>query len=121
MKILKILLIVLLLPIFGISQTKQEVYNYLVEIDCKYPEIVTAQAVLETGYFKSYSCKTRHNLFGLRYNHKYIIFDNWKESCDAYISKVQYKYTSGDYYIFLDELGYASDPNYINKIKNIKL
>lgn len=120
-KIFKILLILLMLPIFGNSQTKQEVYDYLIEIDCKYPEIVTAQAVLETGYFKSYSCKKRHNLFGLRYNHKYLIFDNWKESCVAYISKIQYKYKGGDYYKFLTNLGYASDPNYIKKIKNIKL
>ena len=117
MKILKILLI--LLPIIGISQTKQEVYNYLIEINCKYPKIVAAQAVLETGHFKSYGCKTRHNLFGLRYNHKYLIFDNWKESCDAYMSKIQYKYKSGDYYIFLNELGYASDSNYIIKIEKI--
>ena len=67
---MKILLIVLL-PIFGISQTRQEVYNYLIEIDCKYPKIVTAQAILETGHFKSYSCETRHNLFYLQLlNHK---------------------------------------------------
>ena len=118
---MKNILIILLLPIFGISQTKQEVYKSLVEIDCKYPEIVTAQAVLETGHFKSYSCKTRHNLFGLRYNHKYLIFDNWKESCDAYLSKVQYKYKDGDYYKFLRDLGYASDVEYCNKLKNIKI
>tara|TARA_R100001463_G_scaffold136375_2_gene201585 strand:- start:494 stop:850 length:357 start_codon:yes stop_codon:yes gene_type:complete len=118
---MKNLLIILLLPIFGISQTKQEVYDYLVEINCKYPKIVTAQAILETGYFKSYSCRTRHNLFGLRYNHKYLIFDTWKESCDAYLSKIQYKYKGGDYYKFLTNLGYASDPEYINKLKRMKI
>lgn len=118
---MKNLLIILLLPIFGISQTKQEVYDYLVEINCKYPKIVTAQAILETGYFKSYSCKTRHNLFGLRYNHKYLIFDNWKESCNAYLSKIQYKYKGGDYYTFLENLGYASDVEYCNKLKSIKI
>ena len=120
-KNMKNLLILLLLPIFGNSQTKEEVYNYLIQINCKYPEIVTAQAILETGYFKSYSCKKRHNLFGLRYDHKYLIFDNWRESCDAYLSKIQYKYKEGDYYIFLNELGYATDPDYVKKIKNIKL
>ena len=119
-KILKILLILLMLQIYGNSQTKQEVYDYLIEINCKHPEIVTAQAILETGHFKSYSCKTRHNLFGLKYNHKYLIFDHWKESCDAYLSKIQYKYKEGDYYMFLKNLGYAKDPNYINKIKNIQ-
>lgn len=118
---MKKLLILLLLPLAGISQTKQEVYDYLVEIGCKHPEIVTAQAVLETGHFKSYSCRTRHNLFGLRYNHKYLIFNNWKESCDAYISKIQYKYKGGDYYTFLKDLGYATDPEYITKVKSIKI
>jgi len=118
---MKNLLILLLIPIFGITQTKQEVYDYLVEIKCEYPKIVTAQAVLETGHFKSYSCRARHNLFGLRYDHKYLIFDNWKESCDAYITKIQYKYKGGDYYKFLTDLGYAKDPEYIKKIKNIKL
>lgn len=118
---MKNLLIILLLPIFGISQTKQEVYDYLIEINCKYPKIVTAQAVLETGHFKSYSCKIRHNLFGLRYNHKYLQFANWKLSCDAYINKIQYKYKEGDYYAFLERLGYATDPNYIRKIKSIKI
>jgi flagellum-specific peptidoglycan hydrolase FlgJ len=118
---MKNLLIVILLPLAGISQTKQEVYDYLREIDCKYPKIVTAQSVLETGHYKSYSCRTRHNLFGLRYDHKYLIFDTWQQSCDAYMSKIQYKYVEGDYYTFLQNLGYATDPEYINKLKSIKI
>jgi len=111
--------IIYLIILFICSEppNKETVYNYLVSINCKYPEIVTAQAILETGHFKSYSCRKRHNLFGLKYDHKYLIFDNWKESCDAYMSKIQYKYKSGDYYTFLDELGYAKDPDYINKLK----
>mgnify|MGYP000421270812 FL=1 len=121
----KLLLLTLLLPGFLFSQnvfgqTKEEVYEYLVSIDCKFPEIVTAQSILETGHFKSYSCRVRHNLFGLRYNNKYFIFDSWEESCDAYIGKVQYKYKSGDYYVFLEKLGYASDPDYCKKLKKIK-
>lgn len=121
----KLLLLTLLLPGFLFSQnvfgqTKEEVYEYLVSIDCKFPEIVTAQSILETGHFKSYSCRVRHNLFGLRYNNKYFIFDSWEESCDAYISKVQYKYKGGDYYVFLEKLGYASDPDYCKKLKKIK-
>lgn len=103
------------------SPTNESVYEYLTAIDCKYPEIVTAQAILETGHFESYSCRTRHNLFGLKYKHQYLIFDNWKESCDAYVSKVQYKYSGGDYYKFLDSIGYAADTNYVYKLKRIKI
>jgi len=118
---MKIIYLLITLFISPDSPTKESVYEYLISINCKHPEIVTAQSVLETGWYKSYSCRTRHNLFGLRYKHQYLIFDNWKESCDAYLSKVQYKYTGGDYYRFLDSIGYAVDTNYIYNLKRIKL
>ncbi len=118
---MKIIYLLITLFISPDSPTKESVYEYLTSIDCKHPDIVTAQAVLETGHFESYSCRTRHNLFGLRYNHQYLIFDNWKESCDAYLSKIQYKYRGGDYYKFLDSIGYATDTSYIYKLKRIKL
>lgn len=113
--------VLLLIGISSFGQTKGEVYEYLVSIDCKHPEIVTAQSVLETGHYKSYSCRERKNLFGLRYNHKYLEFDKWQDSCDAYMSKVQYKYNGGDYYKFLEELGYATDPEYVKKLSGIKI
>ncbi len=113
--------IFLLICVSNFGQSKQEVYDYLVLIDCKHPEIVTAQAVLETGHFESFSCRERHNLFGLRYNHKYLIFDTWEESCEAYLSKIQYRYSGGDYYEFLNRIGYATDPEYCFKLKNIKI
>ena len=45
----------------------------------KHPDIVYAQAVLETGYFKSGLCNNSNNLFGL-YNSKkkkYYTFNNY--------------------------------------------
>lgn len=90
--------------------------------DIKHPEIVYAQAVLETGHFKSNLCTNSNNLFGL-YNSKkkeYYRFNHWTESIKAYINFVQYKYKPpGDYYEFLDSIGYAEDPYYINKLKGI--
>ena len=87
-----------------------------------HPEIVYAQAVLETGWFTSSLCLNSHNLFGL-YNSRtksYYKFDHWSESVIAYLNYVQYKYKpSNDYYQFLKELPYATDPNYINKVKEI--
>lgn len=87
-----------------------------------HPEIVYAQAVLETGNFKSDLCINGNNLFGL-YNSKekeYYKFDNWTESVEAYIDYIQYKYKPpNDYYQFLDNIGYAEDPNYVNKLKKI--
>lgn len=31
----------------------------------------------------------------------------------AYYTKVQYKYKGGNYLLWLDEIGYAEDPDYI--------
>lgn len=117
---MRLLIIILAITFSSESPSKDSVYRYLVSIGCKHPEIVTAQSILETGHYKSYSCRTRHNLFGLRYNHQYLIFNNWRESCDAYMSKVQYKYKGGDYYKFLDSIGYATDTSYIYKLKKIR-
>ena len=96
-----------------------EYYNVI------HPNIVYAQAILETGHFKSRICQDYNNLFGL-YNSKeqdYYRFNHWSESVLAYIDKIQYKYRnnnpSNDYYRFLLDIGYASDPEYINKLKGI--
>ncbi len=102
-----------------IGQTKEEVKAYLIEIDCKFPEIVTAQSRLESANFTSYNCKQRNNIFGL-WNHskqEYYTFKSWKECCNAYLTMIQYKYKGGDYYEFLERIGYASDKEYINKLK----
>lgn len=89
--------------------------------EIKYPKIVLAQAILETGHYKSKLCKENNNLFGL-YNSvkkEYFKFSHWSESVEAYKKYVQYKYKEGDYYNFLDSIGYASDSLYISKIKTI--
>jgi uncharacterized FlgJ-related protein len=112
------------------SQTYDEVKNYIYEQDSlEHKEIVLRQAVLETGWFKSYNCKKRHNLFGFRWKpwvsetnkHGYIIFDDWKESVDYYVRWQGRHYDGGDYYAFLDEVGYATSPTYIQKLKGIKI
>ena len=88
----------------------------------KHSQIVYAQAVLETGHFKSDLCLNNNNLFGL-YNSKrgkYYKFDHWIESVIAYKDFIQYKYKPPeDYYKFLQRIGYAEDSNYISKLKGI--
>lgn len=85
-------------------------------------DIVISQMILETGWGTSYSFRERNNLFGLTNPRtgKYFEFNHWTESVKGYKNSVQYKYEGGDYYKFLKELPYAMDPNYINKLKNIK-
>lgn len=89
----------------------------------QYPQIVYAQALLETGHFSSSVCKNYNNLFGL-YNSKikdYYSFEHWSDSVKAYRDFVQYKYKGNtDYYTFLVKLPYATDPNYIMKIKQLE-
>lgn len=88
----------------------------------KHSNIVMAQAILETGHFRSKVCKDYNNLFGL-YNSKkgeYFKFNHWSESVVAYIDYIQRKYKPpGDYYKFLERIGYAEDPEYTSKVKSI--
>lgn len=88
--------------------------------EIQHKDIVYAQALLETGYFKSDVLKKYNNLFGL-YNSKtkdYYMFNHWSESVRAYLRYIQYRYTyPNNYYHFLDSIGYAEDPKYVNKVK----
>lgn len=82
-------------------------------------EIVYAQAILETGHFKSGGCKKGNNLFGLRGKH-YHRYKHWSESVKAYKEKIQSRYRPGeDYYKFLKRIHYAENPQYINILKRI--
>lgn len=85
----------------------------------KHPDIVLAQAKLETGNYTSDILKKNNNLFGLRKGNKYYRFKHWSNSVKAYKTLVQSKYNGGDYYKFLAELPYAEDNNYCNKLKDL--
>ncbi len=95
--------------------------NLLAEIKkngIKYPKIVLAQAILETGWFKSSVCRSKHNLFGLTNprTKTYYEFNHWTESVKAYYTKVQYRYSGGNYLLWLKKIGYAEDKGYIRAI-----
>ena len=87
----------------------------------QYPKIVLAQAILETGWFRSSVCRDKHNLFGLTNPRtgKYYEFGHWTESVRAYYTKVQYKYKGGNYLLWLRDIGYAEDPGYICSLTQI--
>lgn len=87
------------------------------------PDIVTAQAILETGHFKSRVCLEYNNLFGLYDSRKgdYFKFDTWQESVTGYKNMIQYKYKGGDYYEFLDSIGYATAKNYTKVLRLIQI
>lgn len=85
------------------------------------PEIVFRQSILETGWLKSNLCLKNNNLFGFRNSKGYMKFKTW-ESCVAYYKKWQLKrYKSGNYYVFLEKIGYATSPKYVRTLKQLKI
>ena len=100
--------------------TIANLYAALKRHGIKYPKIVLAQALLETGNFRSRLCREGNNLFGLRHSRGYYTFDHWEESVIAYRDWVQYKHRDGEgYYAFLKRIGYASAKDYIYKVRKI--
>ena len=98
--------------------TIPNLYAEIKKNDIKYPKIVLAQAILETGWFKSSVCRNKHNLFGLTNPRtgEYYEFAHWTESVRAYYTKVQYRYKGGNYLLWLKNIGYAEDPGYIRAV-----
>lgn len=99
--------------------TLMNVYDEILRNQLAHPLIVLMQAILETGWFTSSVCHTKHNLFGLTNPRtaQYYEFNHWTESVRAYYTKVQYRYKGGDYLKWLKDIGYAEDPGYIEKLK----
>ena len=109
--------------------TIPNLYQEIIRNGIKHPKIVLAQAILETGWFRSPFCRNRHNLFGLTNpkTGKYYEFNHWMESVRAYYTKVQYRYSQRnrinssdvDYLKWLRDIGYAEDPRYIQAVVQV--
>ena len=108
--------------------TKELFYRFCNENSILYPEVVWAQARHETGNFTSSIYKKKKNCLGLydSYKKRYMSFSHWTECLIAYRDKLQYRYTgvpddTETYLSWLTEIGYAEDPEYITRIKNIMM
>lgn len=101
--------------------TIPNLYQEIIRNGIQHPKIVLAQAILETGWFRSPLCRNRHNLFGLTNpkTGKYYEFNHWTESVRAYYTKVQYKYKGGNYLLWLHKIGYAEDPRYVCEVMKV--
>ena len=94
----------------------------LIYYNIEHPTIVKAQAILETAHFTSDLCIKNNNLFGLydSKNKRYYSYNHWWESIIAYKKTIQKRYeNSRYYYMFLEDIEYAEDKEYINKLKEI--
>lgn len=98
-------------------------YLALVHYEVKHPKAVLAQAKLESGNYTSKHCRTKNNFLGLYNSRKkeYFSFSHWTACIQGYKDMIEYKMKDGeDYYMFLKRIGYASDPTYISKVKQIE-
>ena len=102
--------------------TVENLKQLLIEEGVQHHEIVLRQAVLETGWFKCTSCSlNRNNIFGFYYKKKYLSYENWQE-CVRYYKRWQDRhYKGGDYYNFLKQVGFATNPQYIQLLKGLKI
>jgi uncharacterized FlgJ-related protein len=100
--------------------------------DFKYPDLILAQAVLESGHFKSSVFKENNNLFGMRQPRKRFtlckgsnlnhgVYDNWKISVeDRMIYDTLYlkDLTRTQYLKFLDNV-YCKSGYYSRTLENL--
>jgi hypothetical protein len=115
-----------------VNFSKEKLVQMLKDLNIKFPHIVMAQSIIETGKFKSTIFKTNHNLFGMKeakrrvttakgteLNHAY--YNSWQESvydyaffqC-RYLGKIQ---TEEEYFAYLGA-NYAESINYIQVLKS---
>jgi uncharacterized FlgJ-related protein len=110
-----------------------ELKEYLVDLNVKFPDVVYAQARLETNGFKSKIFKENNNLFGMKTatkrsstnkgeQHGHAYYDNWRESVlDFALWQCRYLSTinTREEYLRYLKANYAEDPNYINKLNKL--
>lgn len=111
-----------------------EVYYSIVQNDIKFPEIVFAQTLIETGYFTSDLLYSENNLFGMKYPRirkttssgkskgGYASYNVWTDSVEDYylwqksVLKNKNIDSEEDYLKLLGRI-YAEDKKYVDKIK----
>jgi uncharacterized FlgJ-related protein len=111
---------------------KEEVYNYLKQMNVQHPDIVYAQAVLESGHFKSQLFIEHNNMFGMTVakqrpttafkisNSVYAGYESWQHSIMDYAYwQLRYAHNLTKEQYFEKLKIYAQDPQYIVKLKSI--
>ena len=114
--------------------TYQGLYNEILEQGLEFPDIVFAQAVLESGHFKSKIFKKNKNLFGMKYPSKresfslgkkygYSVYEFWEDSVEDYYLYQEFifnnKKISRSQYLSKLDRTYASKKGYSKKLQVI--
>lgn len=102
------------------NPTEMEVMMYIASSNIQQKEVVAAQAITETMYFKCKNCSMQmNNLFGFR-TYGYLRFKHWSGSIDYYEYWQKKRYKGGDYYDFLKKVKYAQSEGYNRSVKSIE-
>lgn len=125
-------------PGIQVKFTINNLKSYIKLKGIKHPEIVFAQAQLETGNFSSVIFKENHNLFGMKYPKKrktvalgesrgHAKYQNWQQSVDDYLLwqrmfiktdiSTEYKYYCLLGNGWTKSCNYAEDTDYVSKLK----
>lgn len=114
--------------------TEDKFVGELKRLNVRFPHIVMAQSIIETGRFKSNVFKENHNLFGMKqatirintakgtqYGHAY--YDNWYESVYDY-AFYQCRYlatirSEQEYFSYLSKSYAESGDDYVVALKSV--
>lgn len=143
-KLLLSIAMIISFTLFGFSNNedsnklnKENLWYVIKNSNVSHPEIVFAQALLESGEFTSRICRVNNNLFGMKFPSKretiaygksksgYAKYNHWTESVEDYILYQKYvferkkrKFGKAEYFRYLDKT-YAEGANYSLKLKRV--
>jgi len=114
--------------------TKEKLYEQIIKFGIKFPDIVFAQAMIESGELTSKLFRTANNMFGMRFpsvrettaqgktNSGYSKYEDWNFGVYDYflwqdhMLRNRNEITKSQYLSLLGRV-YAKDPNYVSKVK----
>lgn len=132
-----ILLLIVVLSSFVRAQTpsRSDVYYEIKRAGIKYPDVVLAQAILESAHFESKIAKHNNNLFGMRMprsrettavgtRYGYARYLSWEDSVEDYKLWQDYLFsrhpnmTKDQFKRYINKM-YSTSKGYISKINSI--
>lgn len=116
----------------------RNLYLKIIHSDIKYPDVVFAQAIVESAHFSSDIFKCENNLFGMKHPSRrqtvsegknksgYATYYDWTFSVEDYklwqssmLKNKEYK-TKTEYLSLLGRV-YAEDPRYVKTLKRVMM
>lgn len=119
------------------TQTRKEVYEELIKLGIKFPDVVIRQAIKETDCGLTGVGKTKNNIFGFRTSKGYKVYESWRKSLIDYRGWQNRRFSDHmdtyhkdnstcDYYHFILHIGYVDGlknsergRKYVNDLKKI--